>query len=325
VACQAVVLLVPLRRIGFRFRFRLGRGGPGLGGAARVAVWTLGALLVDQAAVWVAYRTASGAAAAGGAANSVLTHALTLYLIPHSIVTVSLTTALFTRMSAEAGRGDLPAVRETLSLGLRTVAVAMGFFTAVLVVLASPLARVILPATADLAGIQQVARAVVPLALGLVPLGITLLIKRVFFAFEDGETVFAFQIPMSALFIAGCLASTQILPPSWWVVGIALSQTLSYVAGSVLRLNTLRDRLAGVDGGRVAWTMARSALAALVAGELGWLVLRAFPGVGTSVAWSALALAVVGTVMAVAYLAACRAMRVAEVTDFLGPWLSRRR
>jgi putative peptidoglycan lipid II flippase len=324
VACQALVLFVPLRRIGFRFRPQFSWRGSGLGPAFRVASWTLAALALDQVAVWVAYRTASSAAAEGAAANSVLTHALTLYVIPHSIITVSLTTALFTQMSAAAGRNDLPGVRASLSLGMRTIAAFMAFFTAALIVLALPLARVVLPATADLDGIAEVSRAVVPLALGLIPLGITLLIKRVFFAFEDGQTVFAFQIPMSALFILGCLVSTRILPPDWWVIGIGASQTLSYLAGAVLRLGTLRDRLMGVDGPRVAWTMARTALAAAVAGELGWLALSLFPGIGVSVGWSALALVTVGLGMASAYVALCRAMRVGEVEDFLRPLLAAR-
>ncbi|MDR0431780.1 MAG: hypothetical protein LBH48_00455, partial [Bifidobacteriaceae bacterium] len=325
VACQALVLIVPLRRIGFRFRPRLKRQGAGLSSAARVAGWTLGSLIVDQVAVWVAYRTASSGAAEGVAANSVLTHALTLYVIPHSIITVSLTTALFTQMSQAAGRGDLNGVRDSLSLGMRTIAAFMAFFTAALIVLALPLARVILPATGDLAGIQEVSRVVVPLALGLIPLGITLLIKRVFFAFEDGQTVFTFQLPMSGLFIVGCLVSTKILPPSWWVVGIGLSQSLSYVAGSVLRLNTLRDRLVGVEGRRFASTMTRCTLAAAVAGEVGWLELTLFPGIGTSVTWSLAAVACVGLTMALIYLALCRAMQVNELTDFLATRRPKRR
>jgi putative peptidoglycan lipid II flippase len=323
VACQALVLIVPLRRIGFRFRPRFRRYGEGLGSAARVAGWTLGALVIDQVAVWVAYRTASSAAVDAAAANSVLTHALMLYVIPHSIITVSLTTALFTQMSAAAGRGDLPGVRATLSLGMRTISAFMAFFTAALVVLALPLARVVLPATDDLLGIEQVARALVPLALGLIPLGITLLIKRVFFAFEDGETVFAFQIPMSGLFIVGCLVTTWILPSTWWVIGIGLSQTLSYIAGSALRLNTLRDRLVGVDGRRIASTMARSALAAIVAGETGWLILTVFPGVGTSVGWSVLAIVGAGVPMGLVYLVACWVMRVEEISSFFARLRSR--
>jgi putative peptidoglycan lipid II flippase len=323
VACQALVLIWPLHRIGFRFRPQFSWRGSGLGPAARVAVWTLGALVLDQVAVWVAYRTASAAAASGAAANSVLTQALMLFVIPHSVITVSLTTALFTPMSAAAGRNDLVKVREALSSGMRIIAAFMAFFTAALVVLAQPLARVILPATSDLVGIEQVGRAVVPLALGLIPLGITLLIKRVFFAFEDGETVFAFQIPMSGLFIAGSLLSMGILPPTWWVIGIGMSQTLSYTAGAVLQLGTLSDRLMGVDAGRVAWTMTRTALAAAVTGELGWLGIHWLPGIGTSVPWSALALVLVGIPMAVIYIVLCRLMRVEEIANFLTPLLSR--
>nr|WP_284288962.1 lipid II flippase MurJ [Angustibacter aerolatus] len=49
VAVQALVLLWPLHRMGFRYRPRFGLRGVGLGGAGRVAAWTFAAALVSQA------------------------------------------------------------------------------------------------------------------------------------------------------------------------------------------------------------------------------------------------------------------------------------
>jgi putative peptidoglycan lipid II flippase len=326
VAAQALVLIFPLRRLGFHFHFTLNWRGAGLGSAARVALWTLGALVLDQVATAFAYNTASYAPAAAAAlgevgavaGNAVFTNALTVYVIPHSLITVSLTTALFTSMSQAAAAGDVPAVRRTLSFGIRTTSAFTLFATVALIVLALPLCRV-LYLTRTFEEVDATARALVPLALGLVPLGITLLIKRVFFAFEDGRTVFTFQIPMSLLFVGGCLLTQKIMDPSWWVVGIGLSQSLAYVAGVVLRLQTLRYRLGGVEGRRLVWMHARAGVAAVIAGELGWLALRLFGDYGHSVPMAALALVTVGCGMAVVYLALLHLMGVRELSTFLAP------
>ena len=48
VAAQALVLIVPLRRIGFRYRPVWGFRGAGLGSASRVALWTFAAIGVSQ-------------------------------------------------------------------------------------------------------------------------------------------------------------------------------------------------------------------------------------------------------------------------------------
>ncbi len=48
VAAQALVLVVPLRRSGFRYRPVWGIRGSGLGSASRVALWTFAAIGVSQ-------------------------------------------------------------------------------------------------------------------------------------------------------------------------------------------------------------------------------------------------------------------------------------
>ena len=48
VAIQALILLIPLYRTGFRYRPRFGFRGVGLGSASRVAMWTFAALAVSR-------------------------------------------------------------------------------------------------------------------------------------------------------------------------------------------------------------------------------------------------------------------------------------
>jgi putative peptidoglycan lipid II flippase len=321
VAGQALVLIWPLRRLGFRFKPEWRLRGSGLGSTGRMALWTLGTLALDQIATWVAYRTAGSAPTMGdqmAAGNAVFTNALIVYVLPHSLITVSLTTALFTTMSEAAGRGDIAGVRDSLSYGIRTTSVFTMFATAALIVLAWPLSRLIFFGSSPLS-IEAIATALVPLSLGLVPLGVTLLIKRVFFAFEDGRTVFTFQIPMSLLYIVGCIATARYLSFRWWVVGVGLSQTLSYFSGGVLRLNSLRWRIGGVDGRRLVSVHCRLAVAALLSGEIGWLSTHLIDNDGGSRGWAALTLLVAGPVMVGVYLVSLKLLGVRELNDFLAP------
>src|SRR5690606_25451986 len=92
VVAQALVLLVPLRRAGIRLRPRWGIRGMGLGTAGRVTAWTLAALVVGQLAFIVVSRVAAAASEelAGAAGNAAYSNAFLLYMLPHSLVTVSL-------------------------------------------------------------------------------------------------------------------------------------------------------------------------------------------------------------------------------------------
>ncbi|MDR3360512.1 MAG: hypothetical protein LBO20_07700 [Bifidobacteriaceae bacterium] len=330
IVVQALILLVPMGRLGLFPRWRWGFRGVGLGSAARMTGWTLASLAFSQGAMWLAIKLSTAAQEAGEgrviASNTVLTLALTIYIIPHSLVTVSLTTALFTPMSRHAAAGDMPALRQDLSYALRTTSAFSFFFTAALMVLALPLCRVLQPGV-SLPQVHVMVGPVVALSLGLVPLGMTLLIKRVFFALEDGRTLLALQIPMSLLFAGFSLLCFWTLPPAWWVTGIGLGQTLSFLAGAVLRLASLRDRLGGVDGPRLAWMHARAGVAALAVGELGWLLLGLFPARGGgSIGGAVVALAAVGSAMALIYLALLRLLGVRELTEFAAPlWRRLRR
>ena len=110
------------------YRPRWGLRGSGLGRAGNVATWTLVGLAVGQLGYIVVSRVASQApgAAAGAravacaapgavAGNAAYDYAFLIFMLPHSLVTVSLATALFTRLSGQAHDADVDGVRATLS------------------------------------------------------------------------------------------------------------------------------------------------------------------------------------------------------------------
>ncbi|PFG39795.1 murein biosynthesis integral membrane protein MurJ [Georgenia soli] len=323
IVAQAVVLLVPLHRSGFRYRPQWGLRGSGLGKASRMAMWVFAALAANQAAYVVVSNAAAYAFRAGGGARDVAGNgaydtAFLIYTLPTSLVTVSLVTALFTRMSSKAAAADLRAVRADLSVGLRTVSVFTVFATGALMVLALPVVRII-AATVTYAEVQSIANVVVAMLGGLVAVGVFTMCQRVYYAFEDARGLFRLQIPMILVLAAGAAAS-MLLPPRWTVVGIGVAMTLSNWIGALVTYLGLRQHLRTIDGGRVLRTHLRLVLAAVPSTLVGWGLLHLL-GVdsGLGIFGALWRIAVVGTVMGVLYVVALRRLRVDELDTLARP------
>lgn len=325
VASQALILIWPLVRSGFRFRVILDPRGAGLRSAGLVAVWTLAAVSLEQIGVFVTTRIAASApwnAVTGAqdpdiAGNAAYTQSLMMYLLPHSLVTVSIATALFTSLSISAQAGRISEVRRDLSHGIRTIGVFTMLATAVLVVLAAPITKALIPTVSAPAG-HAISQVLVAMSIGLVPLGAMVLMKWVFYAFEDGKTVFMVQVPVTLVLIGGSALGAWLLPPNLWVVGIGASMGLSNIAAVLFRGRPLHRLLGGLDGTRIMRTYVRTAIAALAAALVGWGLLKLFGDMyGLSWGRAVLICVVIGPVMSGIYLGLLQVMRVSEATSLM--------
>ena len=109
IVAQAAVLIPFLRASGYHFRPRFDFRHTGLGKTFRLAKWTLGFVLVTQAALVVVTRLASGATVGGkGAGLTAYSNAYAVWILPHSLITVSLATAMLPAASRLAAAGDRP-------------------------------------------------------------------------------------------------------------------------------------------------------------------------------------------------------------------------
>ncbi|HZL02887.1 MAG TPA: lipid II flippase MurJ, partial [Cellulomonas sp.] len=307
VVAQAVVLVISLYRSGFRYRPRWGFRGVGLRSAGRVAYWTFLGLLIGQVGFWVVNRVTTASAS-----NAIYDQAFQIFMLPHSIVTVSLMTALFTRLSARAAAEDVDAVRSDLSLGLRTVGLFTVLATALIALLALPLGRVLFP-TERSSALGSLAPVIVAMVLGLVAFGAWSLAQRVYYAYEDARSMVPIQVLMVVVVIVGTLLARLLLASRYWAVGAAGSMTVSYVVGAALALVAVSRRLHGIDARRVVQVHVKAVVAAVVSTVLAGLVLRLIGPVG---GWTdAVVTCVVGgLVLTAAYVGLLAAMRVEELT-----------
>ena len=317
VAAQALVLIWPLHRAGVRFRPNWGWRGVGLGTAGRVAAWTFAAALVGQIGVIETSRAVTGATQAGGAGRGAYDNALLLFMLPHSLVTVSLVTALFTPISEAAGAGDIGRVRRMASRGLRLTGVATVLATAGAVVLAPDVATTLFPGNGP-RDTEAIAAAMSAMILGLAPFSAQYLFQRVFYAFEDARTPFLIQLPTVTVITMGAFLSAHLLPPAWIVTGVGLATSTAYLTGASISALVLRHRLHGIEGRAVVQVYVRLVVAAvpaaLVALTVQWAAHRL---VGPGFTAGVLSLAMSAAALVATYLAVARRMRVGEVADLL--------
>lgn len=271
VAAQALVLFLFWRRAGLRFVPDFRWRGVGLGVTGRAAGWLFGMVLITQIAGVFQSRVATQSTTAGVAA---LANSWLIFMLPHSVVAVSIATAYFTRMSGHATNGDLTAVRRDLSSSLRSVGLLIVFSAVALSVVSMPFARVYEEKFSNMQAMSAVILAYLP---GLILFSMLFVIQRVFYALGDTRTPFLLQCIQSGLFIVGALLCL-LLPPAYIGVGIATVTSIAGSAQAVVAITVVRRRIGGMDGRLVLRRYLQYLVLALAAGLVGIGVLAILGG-----------------------------------------------
>ena len=270
IATQALILLVFWRRAGIHYRPDFHWRGVGLAATGRAAGWLFGMILVAQIAGVVQANVATLATGDGEAGLAILRFSWLLFMVPHSVITVSLATAYFTRMSSHASEGDTASLRNDVSVSLRRIGSMMVLASAGLIALAIPFARLFGGSPEQ---IDAMATVLVAYALGLVPFSLVFVLQRVYYALGDTRTPFFFQLIHAAVFIAvAIVASVQPSPAiaSTLAIGASFASTVQFLAALVL----LRRRVGGLGVGPLALARLWFLAAAIPAAFAGWATLQ---------------------------------------------------
>lgn len=331
---QSAVLLIPVHRLGLKLRPKFGWRGTGLGATAKVAVWTMGTMIIGNLSFIVILRVATIPAGGDGGPGSgstipglfALNRATELYIMPHSIIALSIATVMFTAMAHAAASKDLAGLRTSLAGALRTTGMATVFAAVALVVLSGPFGM-LFSGGYETTG-RQIGVTLSILAIGAPFYSINFILNRVFYAQENARTPFTIQCIMVCIGLGTALLAS-LLPEEFIIYGLAASYTLTNVLGPVVSHVLLRRRLGDYGGGLIMRAHMRFVIAALASGIVGELGLRLFGSSSTggfmwsSIGASAVTLAVVGTVMAGVYVVVLKQLRVAEVDAVLNPLLAK--
>ncbi|MGX7682073.1 murein biosynthesis integral membrane protein MurJ [Jatrophihabitans sp. DSM 45814] len=266
IVAQSLILIIPLRRTGFRWRWRFRASPNEVGRIAEfrtLTLWVLGYVAVSQLGVVAINRVANSHGAV-----QIFAQADLLFQVPYGIVGVSLLTALMPRMSRAAARGNTAEVLDDLRLGARLSAVALIPITAGLIVLGPSFTSAILLGRfkADDARLTGIALAAG--AFGLLPFAFVMLQQRVFYAMRDARTPTFINIAMVGTKIVALVIAAATLSDRGVVIALTVSTSLSYVAGCIVGHFLLRRKFGRLGLMPVARTVGWISIAAVAGGAV---------------------------------------------------------
>ena len=330
VAAQALILFVFWKKMGLSFEFNFGWRGVGLGPAMRTATWTLGMLLVTQ--IGGVVQTAVASSAIGGRAGlgsniaiasvAAMSIAWLVFMLPHSVATVSIATAYFTRMSIHAMEKKFSELKTDLVDGLRTIAMISVLATTTLIVLAYPISRIFV---GEIPSAISLGNVVIAMVVGLLPFSYVFMIQRAFYSLEDTKTPFLFTVVQVAVNITGSLLVGFYVEHIWIVVALSLVTSGSIMIQSFLAFVMFKRKFGSLGHGQLTLATAKFAFAAVLAGLVGFGLLQLMGGANPgafpvlSVVASMLTCGLIGSVIVVIYLSVLKVLRVPEVETLMKP------
>ncbi|WP_166459654.1 murein biosynthesis integral membrane protein MurJ [Amycolatopsis pithecellobii] len=323
IVVQALMLVPPLLRTGFRFKWRWGidRRMREFGG---LALWILGYVAVSQIGFTINTRVLTSGDAGG---VTIYSNAWLLFQLPYGVIGVSLLTAIMPRLSRNAADGDTRKVVADLSYASRISTVMLVPIAAVMSVIGSSIGVALFSGGQNSAtDAARLGEALAISAFGLLPYALVMLQLRVFYAMKDARTPTLIMIVMTLVKIPLLYLCQALLTAQNIVLGAMMVNSLTFVVGAIMgqvwlwvSLGNLRSRrVLGV----ILFTLVASALGVLAAVLVGSIV----PDFGPRVtAWLKLVLqGIVGLGVSFGVLAALKVEELAPATKRFTRLIKRR-
>jgi len=325
IAAQAAVLIPFLKASGYRYRPRFDFKHTGLGKTFRLAKWTLGFVLVTQAALVVVSKLATSATVGGkGAGLTAYSNAYAMWILPHSLITVSLATAMLPTASRLAAAGDLSAVASETMRAIRLSVTALLPAAVAFLVLGLPLAHVVFGFGQGAKDASYVGGALMALAIGLVPFTVQYICLRAFYALEDNKTTFFLQCLIAGTNVVLGIAAVLLLDnPALVATGLAFSYSAAYLIGLPVSFSVLRRKLPDLDSEELVRHCVRLLVAVIPAAIAAWLISWVVMMQFESKVVLALGLVVAGLLAVGLFLLMARLIRIHEVREIITTVLRR--
>ena len=318
IALQALVLLVFWRRTGLALKPDFRWRGVGLGNVGRLAGWTfLMAFASLAAGMYQGYLVSEVSGL--GASATVTANAWLIFMLPYSVIVLSIGTPYFTQISAHAAAGRDDEVRADIAQSIRTLLFFIVAATAAVAAAAIPASRVFTDNADDA---QAAALVLIAYLFGLIPLTILFIVQRTFYAYDDTRTPFWFTIFQCVLIVGPALGAlglreAGIIPLTSLAAAVALGQSIASIVQTIVATWLLHRKIGGLQIRSWMAAIGRFALAGIPAGFAGW---GAFVLLGGVDGWTmadkfqgALGTAIVGLVVVVVYLGILALLRAPEL------------
>ena len=338
VICQALCLLWPMRRAGISFKLDFHFRGTSFGSMPRVAGWTFATLGVSQVGVLSTNNLAAmadgfiGRNGTQGGVVGILAYstAFMIFMVPQSLITVSLTTAIFTRMAGAVADGDDRAVADSYHLGVRTITSLTLVAAAMLMAGSVPMMEIAMAAKGgDPEAVTAYALVLTSLMPGVASTGMVLMSQRVFFAYEDVKPVFLMGIGPTIIQVIVGWSMYALTGARWWVVAAALGETVCRLTQGIIAVVWVSRENRYVDRAGLLRSYASYLAAAIVAGLVGFGLLWLM-GIHTEIsstlgrmALAGVKLSLVSALTGLVYLLVLRFAAPGESSVMMRPLLTR--
>lgn len=319
VAAQAVILFFFWRRIGLSYRPDFAWRGVGLRATGKLAGWSFAMLGLTTAGGLIQTNVAL-IASGFGPSTATLQNAWLIFMLPHSVITLSVATAYFTRLSEHVRENRIEDLKTDVSAAVRQITLLIVLATAVLLVVAFPFASLFTGQFADTAAMAFV---LMGYLISLVPFAVLFVFQRTFYALGDTRTPFFFTLVQTVVYLGLALSCAQ-LPKQFIGIGLAVAMSISIVVQMITAGVLLRKRIHGLEMARIVRSLTVYTVAAIPAVVAGVILIFMLGGYTDgwaidSVLGAILTMALVGGVMLVLYVGALALMRSEELRAALAP------
>jgi putative peptidoglycan lipid II flippase len=268
---QALILIPVVLRSGIKLKLRIGV--EGLGKSFTLAGWTLVYVLISQLGYLVTVNVATTAAVQSsreglttGVGFTPFTSAYYIMLLPYSIVTISIVTALLPHLSKLAIDKKVDDVKAQLIRAIRMCGVVT-VPSAVALFLFGPLMTEVLYFGISLEDARYIGYVLSALSFGLVAFSINLILIRGFNAFEDTRTQVTSIFVINVISVVFSYIFLALLPSQYVTIGLGAAFSISYIVGlfitiSLLKKHTGKLHLASV--GRQHFSLLTASLIAML-------------------------------------------------------------
>jgi putative peptidoglycan lipid II flippase len=321
---QALILIPAIAKTDIRIRLRFDWRDSELRKSLHLATWTVLFAAISQLSYLVTVNLSTGAAVksleAGietGVGFTPFSNALLIFMLPHSIITISIITALLPALSKLAHEKKPALIHDQLVRAIRLVGIVT-VPSSIAFLFFGPMMTGTLFFGISQADSNYLGYTLSALALGLAPMSINLIALRGLNAFENVKLQVLSNAIMNVIAVVVSIGVALSLPPQWVTVGLAGAWALSYFFGAwntifLLRRFEIKVTISEVTG----FYLKLGALALVVAIPV-WFLRDLIPG------GNIVRLTIVLVVCGIGYLALCKITRVSEVTSAI-QLLARRR
>lgn len=331
---QALILIPVVKNSGLHLKIRFDWRNSDLRKSFRLGGWTLLFVLINQIGYLIIVKVATSAAVQAkiegvttGVGFTPYSYAYFIFILPHSVITVSVITALLPKISRLAHDKNDEAVKKNLVDSLQNIAVATAPSTLLFIVFGTSIASLLYAGTsAD--DSRQIGLVLAGFAIGLIPFSTMPLLLRGFYAYEDTKSPVIINIFATGSMMILAIVAENVIPFRYVTIALAVILGVSNLIGTLLCIRALERRIGRFPRGKLLGThftlLLVSTIAILPGALLYLLVVSLLPA---SAGWlsNALALALGGAGFAFTYIYGGRLAKVKEITSLYQQIITRLR